>query len=168
MLEREYNRVSHEVETNRAIYQAFLESKTSTQISEAVQNTNLGIRINIVENAEKPLAPVKPDKFKIILIAVMFGAVCGVGAILVSEYVDDSFKTIDEIQRIMKLPVVGTVPKTVASFPWEKKRQSKTILIWIISILLLITLVGGSMYMYSRYLRSGDIGIELKEVREQE
>ncbi len=167
VLMREYNRLSHEVETNRAIYQAFLESKTSTQISEAVQNTNLGIRINIVENAEKPLVPVRPNKLKIILLAVMFGGVCGVGAILVSEYMDDSFKTIDEVQRTMKLPVLGTVPKTVAWFPWEKKKRGKNILVWIISIFVLISLVSGSLYMYAKYLSSGDIEVELKETGEQ-
>jgi len=162
-LEREFNRVSHEVETNRAIYQAFLESKTSAQISEAVQSTNLGLRINIIEQPEKPLTPVKPNKIKIILLALIFAGACGLGAIVVTEYLDDSFRSIVEVERMLKLPVLGTVPKMASGFEWEKKRRGKLILFWIIGIVLFSLLLTGSLYIYSKHLKSAGIGVELKD-----
>ncbi len=162
-LEREYNRVSHEVETNRAIYQAFLESKTSAQISEAVQSTNLGVRISIIEQPEKPLTPVKPNKMKIILLALIFAGTCGLGAVVVTEYLDDSFRSIVEVERMMKLPVLGTVPKMASGFDWEKKRKGKLILFWIIGIALFTAFLVGSLYIYSKHLKSAGIGVELKE-----
>lgn len=160
-LEMERNRLNHEVETNRAIYEAFLESKTSTQITEAVQSTNLGVRINVIEKAERPFIPVKPNKIKIIILALVFGISCGISAILVTEYADDSFRSVEEVQRIMKAPVLGTVPKTVAHFEWERKRQGKIILIWIISLFIFISIVSGALYMYARALKSSGIGVEL-------
>ncbi len=163
LLEREFNRLTHEVETNQAIYQAFLESKTSAQISEAVQSTNLGLRISIVEKAEKPYVPVKPDKIKIILLALIFGIASGLGSILVTEYIDDSFKSVEEVERILKVPVLGTVPKTIAHFTWEKQKRGKMILFWIVGLFLFISIVSGAMYMYARSLRSTSIGIELHE-----
>lgn len=163
LLEREFNRLTHEVETNQAIYQAFLESKTSAQISEAVQSTNLGLRISIVEKAEKPYIPVKPDRIKIILLALIFGIASGLGSILVTEYIDDSFKSVEEVERILKLPVLGTVPKTIAHFTWERKKRGKMILLWIVGLFLFISIVSGAMYMYARSLRSTSIGIELHE-----
>ncbi len=163
LLEREFNRLTHEVETNQAIYQAFLESKTSAQISEAVQSTNLGLRISIVEKAVKPYVPVKPDRIKIILLALIFGIASGLGSILVTEYIDDSFKSVEEVERILKLPVLGTVPKTVGHFTWERKKRGKMILLWIVGLFLFISIVSGAMYMYARNLRSTSIGIELHE-----
>lgn len=163
LLEREFNSLTHEVETNQAIYQAFLESKTSAQISEAVQSTNLGLRISIVEKAEKPFIPVKPDKIKIILLALIFGIASGLGSILITEYIDDSFRSVEEVERILKLPVLGTVPKTIAHFTWERKKQGKLILFWIVGLFLFISIVSGAMYMYARSLRSTSIGIELHE-----
>jgi len=162
-LEREFNRVSHEVETNRAIYQAFLESKTSAQISEAVQSTNLGLRINIIEEPEKPLAPVKPNKIKLILLALMFAGACGLGAIVVTEYLDDSFRSIEEAERVLKLPVLGTVPKMASGFEWERKRKGKVILFWIIGVALFSAILAGSFYVYSKHLKSAGLGVEIKE-----
>jgi len=162
-LEREFNRVSHEVETNRAIYQAFLESKTSAQISEAVQSTNLGLRINIIEEPEKPLAPVKPNKIKLILIALIFAGACGLGAIVVAEYLDDSFRSIEEAERVLRLPVLGTVPKMASGFEWERKRRGKVILFWIIGIVLFSAILAGSFYVYSKHLKSAGLGVEIKE-----
>ena len=164
-LEREFTRLSSEAETNRAIYQAFLESKTSAQITEAIQNTNLGLRISIIERAERPLSPVKPEPIKIILVALLFGAACGIGAILITEYIDDSFRTVEEVQNFLKLPVLGTVPKTVAAFAWEKQRRGKMILIWAIGIFIFVSVVAGTLYIYERTLREAGIGIRITESR---
>ena len=162
-LEREASTLAHEVETNQAIYDAFLESKTFAQINEAIQSTNLGVRISVIEKAERPINPVKPDKLKIIVIAAMFGMVCGFGSILVTEYMDDSFRTVDEVQRILKLPVLGTIPKTISRFAWERKKRGRMILIWTIGILLFITLVSGAMFIYAKALQETSIGVELNE-----
>lgn len=159
----EENRLVHEVETNRAIYEAFLESKTSAQITEAIQSTNLGVRISIVENAEKPISPVKPNRMKIILLSVMFGTVCGLGAILVTEYMDDSFRSVEEVQRVLSVPVLGTIPKTVAHFAWERRKRGKMIVAWIIGLFIFVAMVSGALYMYARALQGTSIGVELRE-----
>lgn len=166
ILDREFNRLSGEVETNRAIYQAFLESKTSAQITEAIQNTNLGFHISIVENADMPISPVKPEPIKIILVAFLFGASCGIGSILVTEYMDDSFRSVEEVQRFLKIPVLGTVPKTISSFTWEKKKRGKMILLWVIGLFLFVSIVTVSLYIYERSLRQAGIGVRISDSRE--
>ena len=161
LLEREFNHLSGEVETNRAIYQAFIESKTSAQITEAIQNTNLGFHISIVEKADMPMAPVKPEPIKIILVALLFGTSCGIGSILVTEYMDDSFRNVEEVQRFLKLPVLGTVPKTISSFSWEKKKRGKMILIWVVGFFLFVSIVTATLYIYERSLRQAGIGVRI-------
>ena len=162
-LEREESKLVHEVETNQAIYDAFLESKTSAQINEAIQSTNLGVRISVIEKADRPITPVKPDRLKIVVIAAMFGMICGLGSILMTEYMDDSFRSVDEVQRILKLPVLGTIPKTVAHFTWERKKRGRMLLIWTVGLLLFITMVSGAMFIYAKALQESSIGVELNE-----
>ncbi len=162
-LEREAGKLTHEIATNQAIYDAFLESKTSAQINEAIQSTNLGVRISIIERAERPISPVKPDKLKVIIMAAMFGLVCGLGSILITEYMDDSFRTIDEVQKVLKLPVLGTIPRTVSHFAWEKKKRGRMILIWSIGLMLFITMVLGAMFIYAKALQKSSIGVELSD-----
>lgn len=163
MLQREYERIRHEVENNRTIYQAFLESKTSAQISEAVQSSKLGLNFDIIEKARKPISPIKPDKIKVIIISLMFGLGIGTGAILISEYIDDSFRTVEEVERVLQLPVLGTIPKTIEQFQWERKEMGRKVLIWIVSIFLLTTLISGAIYFYANSLKSSRLGFKISE-----
>ena len=159
----EESKLIHEVETSQAIYDAFLESKTSSQINEAMQSTQLGVRISVIEKAERPITPVMPDKLKLVIIATMFGIACGFGAILITEYMDDSFRSVEEVQRILKLPVLGTIPKTISRFDWEKKKKGKMILIWSIGLILFASLVSGALFVYSLALQESSIGVELTD-----
>jgi capsular polysaccharide biosynthesis protein len=163
--EREVNRLTQEVETNRAIYRAFLESKTSARISEAVQTTNLGLSMKIIEHAEQPLTPVKPNPLEIILLAVVFGGACGLAAIIITEYVDDSFRSIDEVERVLKTPVLGTVPKMEAGFSWERKKRGLMIISWIVGVTVFVAILSGALFVYANYLKSSGFGIELREER---
>jgi uncharacterized protein involved in exopolysaccharide biosynthesis len=160
---REESKLAHEVETNQAIYDAFLESKTSAQINEAIQSTNLGVRINVIEKAERPINPVKPNRIRVIAMAAIFGLICGFGSILVTEYMDDSFRTVDEVQKILKLPVLGTIPKTVSHFAWEKQRRGRMLLVWTIGVILFVTMISGAMFIYAKALQESSIGVELSE-----
>lgn len=162
-LERELNGLTQEVETNRAIYKAFVESRTSARISEAAQTTNLGLSMNIIERAEKPLAPVKPDPLAIIIVAILFGAACGLGAILLTEYLDDSFKSVEEVERVLKTPVLGTVPKMETGFAWEKERRGIMIVSWIVGVVLFVVVMSGALYLYANYLKSSGLGLQLKQ-----
>ena len=162
-LEREAAKLAHEVETNQAIYDAFLESKTSAQINEAIQSTNLGVRIGVIEKAQKPITPVEPDPIKILVLSAIFGIVSGVGAILITEYMDDSFRTIEEVQKVLKLPVLGTVPRTVFHFEWEKKKKGRLVVVWSIGLLVFMVMITGALFVYSRALQESSIGIELNE-----
>lgn len=146
-LEREYNRLAQEVETSRAIYKVFLDSKTSARVTEAVQSTNLGLSMTIIERAEKPLQPVRPEPLKIILISVIFGVACGIGAILITEYLDDSFRSVDEVERELKVPVLGTVPKMVEGFSWERRRRGIVILSWLVGIVLFAAIMSASLFL---------------------
>ena len=163
VLQMEHERLLREVENNRTIQQAFLESKASAQISEAIQSTNLGLNLNIIEKAQRPISPVKPDKLQIILISLIFGGACGLGAILITEYMNDSFRSVEEVQRIMELPVIGTIPRTIEHFSWEKKDWGRKILIWIIGLFLFISVISGAIYFYANALKSSGLGIKISE-----
>jgi hypothetical protein len=99
----------------------------------------------------------------VIVIAAMFGLICGLGAILVTEYMDDSFRTVDEVQRVLKIPVLGTIPKTVSHFAWEKKRRGRMIMLWTAGLILFIAMISGAMFIYAKALQESSIGVELSE-----
>jgi uncharacterized protein involved in exopolysaccharide biosynthesis len=104
-------RLRQEVETNRTLYNSFVQQSASAQITEAFQNTRVGGRFSVLEPAMQPLAPSRPNRPLIILLAFVLGAVVGIGTVLVVEQHDESIKDAQEVENILGLPVLGAVPR---------------------------------------------------------
>jgi len=104
-------RLRQEVETNRTLYNSFVQQSASAQITEAFQNTRVGGRFSVLEPAMQPLAPSRPNRPLIILLAFVLGAVVGVGTVLIVEQHDESIKDAQEVENILGLPVLGAVPR---------------------------------------------------------
>jgi len=116
-------RLRQEVETNRALYNSFVQQAAASQISEAFQNARVGGRFSVLEPATHPLAPAKPNRPLIVLLAFVLGAVVGVGTVLVVEQHDESVKDAQELENLLGLPVLGAVPR-VAELRAPSRRRS--------------------------------------------
>ncbi|KPJ49465.1 hypothetical protein AMJ40_05405 [candidate division TA06 bacterium DG_26] len=116
--ELELGRLEREVESNRQIYNMLLEQSKAANLSEALEYVKVQSRYRVVEPATRPLYPVKPEKAKIGGMAVLIGIMMGVGLAFLSEYMDHSLKTVEDVQEYIELPVLGTIPKIV---PGDKK-----------------------------------------------
>ena len=109
--EMELTRLRQEVENNRALYEAFIEQSAAGQITEALEAVRAGGRFEIIEPPVRPTSPVAPDKPMIILLSLFGGLVVGLGIVLAAEQSDTTFKDIADIEAVLGLPVVATVPE---------------------------------------------------------
>jgi len=66
--------------------------------------------VTVIDQATSPFAPISPNRRRIFLTALIFGAILGLGAAVVLENLDDSVKSPDEVREQFGLPVVGTIP----------------------------------------------------------
>ncbi len=103
-------RLESEVQTNRAIYTSLLQQAQGTEIEDALQKTSADFKFKIVEPAIKPTKPAKPNRLGIILIAMVVGIFLGFGMISMLEMVDHSFRNVEEVEKYLTLPVLGTIP----------------------------------------------------------
>lgn len=76
------------------------------RISEAMQVSG----IYVVDEAIVPTASVKPRKLLNTAIAGILGLFVAVGIAFVLEQIDTTFKTLDEVERLISMPVLGVVP----------------------------------------------------------
>jgi len=125
--ELEYTRLVQEVESNRALYEAFLEQSAAGQITEALEAARAGGRFEIIEPPTRPTGPVAPDKIMILALSLLAGLVVGTAAVFVTEQSDTSFKDVADIERTLGLPALATVPeadifKAIGS---EEKRRRR-------------------------------------------
>jgi tyrosine-protein kinase len=67
--------------------------------------------LNHLETAALPSQPIGPNRGMVILMSIAIAFLISGGAAYVIEYLDDSIESPEEINRVMKLPVIGFVPE---------------------------------------------------------
>jgi hypothetical protein len=61
------------------------------------------------------------------LLAFLAGPLLGFGAIILAEYLDNSLRTVEEIEHELGLPVLGTIPRLVsANLRPGRQRRSRS------------------------------------------
>lgn len=108
--EMELRRLESEVETNRTLLGSFRAQLIASDINQAMEVTNLGMRVEILDPPQVPLQPARPDKTKILLAAIVLGPLLGVGIAFVTELLDPTLRTLSDFRRVFSGPVLGTAP----------------------------------------------------------
>ena len=67
-------------------------------------------KFKVLEYARDDRTPVKSTKLKIVALGVMIGMLTGVGLIILVEYLDQTFKTIDDARELLGIPALGVIP----------------------------------------------------------
>jgi polysaccharide biosynthesis transport protein len=102
----QYNILKREAEANKALYDSLETKLKEAQISSGLKSSN----IRIVDPAMIPSAPSRPSKTRNIALAFFFGLVGGVGLALLREYLDNTVKTPDDVEHLVRLPSLAVVP----------------------------------------------------------
>jgi capsular polysaccharide biosynthesis protein len=66
--------------------------------------------ISIVDKAQIPSNPVEPVPVMNMAVAVLVGLIAAAGIIILLEYLDDTIKTADDVEKYLGLTVLGTIP----------------------------------------------------------
>ena len=94
---------------------AGLQTKLSTlqaNYAALLSNTQQGAvnTISVIEPAQLPRSPIGPNKPATILLAAVIGFILAAGAAFLLEYLDDSLKNPDDVQKILGLTTLGAIP----------------------------------------------------------
>lgn len=85
------------------------EALTNEFISESKELIPNG-NVQVIQKPQLPEKPVSPNKKLNILIAFVLGLMVGVGVVLLLEYLDNTFKSREDLENTLDLPIVGTIP----------------------------------------------------------
>lgn len=80
---------------------------------ELVPNGN----VRVIEAVQLPEDPVAPNKKMNIAIAFLLGLMVSVGLVFLIEYLDNTFKTKENLERELNIPVLGLIP--IVNEEWE-------------------------------------------------
>jgi capsular exopolysaccharide synthesis family protein len=115
-----YNILKREADTNKELYKGLLQRMKEAGVSAGITASN----IQVVDRAELPRTPFKPNKRLNLLLAVVVGLFLGVGLAFFFEYLDNTVKTPEDIEQLIRLPSFGMVPEI--SYHRRKQLESGT------------------------------------------
>jgi capsular exopolysaccharide synthesis family protein len=120
-----YNILQRDVDTNRTMYNGLLERYKQIGVAGGV-GTNT---VSIVDHADTPSVPYKPNVMLNLLIGLGLGLIGGLAAALALEFLNDTIKTPDDVRDKLHLPSLGIIPKKkgAEAFAEELKDQSSPI-----------------------------------------
>lgn len=113
----QYNILQREVDTNRTLYDGLLQRYKEIGVSGAVGTNN----ISIVDRASLPNSPRSPRLSLNLALALAAGLLAGILTALGLDYLDDSFKAPEDIEREIGLTVIGVVPTPKSGNSMEKE-----------------------------------------------
>jgi len=103
----QYNILKREADTNKELYRGILQRMKEAGVSAGITASN----IQILDQAELPTKPYKPNKRLNLLLAVVVGLFLGVGLAFFFEYLDNTVKTPEDVEQLIRLPSFGMVPE---------------------------------------------------------
>ncbi|HYR69260.1 MAG TPA: Wzz/FepE/Etk N-terminal domain-containing protein [Candidatus Dormibacteraeota bacterium] len=107
----ELQRLQAEVTSNRELLLTLRKEESSSNISEALENSQLGLQISVAEPAQLPLSAAFPDRKKIMGTALLLGALLSVGLVLGIERFGATLRSIEDAEREFRAPVIGAIPR---------------------------------------------------------
>ncbi|MGB6546902.1 MAG: polysaccharide biosynthesis tyrosine autokinase [Candidatus Acidiferrales bacterium] len=117
----QYNILKREADADKDLYDGMLQKLKEAGIQAGLRSSN----IRVVDPALVPSEPSRPQKARNILFGVLLGLVGGVGLALLREYMDNTIKTPDDIEMLVRLPSLAVVPAFAAGEGHRNSRMSR-------------------------------------------
>jgi len=99
--------LQREVEANRALYDTFMTRLQETTATSDLSSTNA----RIVDEAIPPAQASEPNTRLFMVVALFLALVVGIAQAIIREILDNTFKSSDEVETKLNLPVMGIVPQ---------------------------------------------------------
>jgi capsular exopolysaccharide synthesis family protein len=106
--------LTREVGIQEDNYRKYSENLEQARIDDALETGKIS-NINVVQSATLPIRPVRPNRLLNIMLGLLIGIVGGIVIAFVSEYLDHSIKTPDEVEQKLQLPAIACIPRSAAS-----------------------------------------------------
>jgi uncharacterized protein involved in exopolysaccharide biosynthesis len=125
----ELSKISRGYEITLRKYQDLLGKTLESELSENMEKKQEGERFQLLDAANFPLKPLRPNRLLIGLIGFVLGLGGGFGLAIVWDNWDTSFRKSDDINAYVNVPVLATIPALMTRGSVIEQRRSQSVLV---------------------------------------
>ncbi len=120
---------------------------TQQRMSFEAGMSDVGINVTVRRQPAFHPEPVEPNKLKLSFLAVVLAFGLGTGLVVLAIFMDRSFRTVAEIEQVLGVPVIGTLP-LVQDDHFERRRRRRTLLWTAVILAILAVAAVGLLVVY--------------------
>jgi succinoglycan biosynthesis transport protein ExoP len=98
-----------EAESKRKVYDVVAE--TMEKLSMGAQLISMNNNVYVLDKAVVPRAPIRPRKLMTLAFGFIVGLLLSVGTVLFLDYLDNTFRSPEDIEQFLGLQILGIIPK---------------------------------------------------------
>ncbi len=117
----QYSILQRDVDTNRQLYDSLLQKSREADTATAMRGSNA----RIVDPAEPPFTPSKPNFMWNTMMGALAGLIVGIALIITQESLDRSFKQPGDASSHLNLPELGVIPEQNLGAGYGAKRLTQ-------------------------------------------
>jgi polysaccharide chain length determinant protein (PEP-CTERM system associated) len=119
--EQEFKELARDYETTRELYQSLLKRHGEAQIAESMEQRQKGEQFRIIEPALPPKQPVA-NRLRLIAMTVVLSAALGAAVAILTEQLDASFHTVEQLRGHTSLPLLVSIPRMLTDADAHQSR----------------------------------------------
>ena len=108
--EQELLGITRDYENLKALHNSMLTRKLEAEIAVSMERKQKGEQFQVIDSAKTPVLPIAPDARKIFLMTIALGLGLGCGLAYMLEYMDTSYKTPEELEQDLQIPILASLP----------------------------------------------------------
>lgn len=120
--EQEFQALDRDYNTTQEIYQALLKRYEEAKLAESLEGRQKGEQLRILDPAVVAKDSTLPNRPRLLLIGLLLSVGAALGGIVVSEMLDTSFHSVDELRSFSKTPVIATIQRILTDRDRERLR----------------------------------------------
>jgi len=128
-VEREYLLLKRKLNNTLARFNEISAKQMTAEIGQELERESKGESFVLIEPAQLPEKPVKPNRVAILFLSMVFAVACGFGLAILQEGLDSSVRGVSGVTRLLTSAPLAVIPVIYNAQDYYRKRRITRVLV---------------------------------------